>query len=232
MISNKITDSTNYFEDNNSKLILPSDFSDSNFIMSKEILDIVNKLNTLEYNPEKIFNIVDLDDTLYSRNPSLQLSILNENRWEAGNRIIQTNLWWYQEFCEQHYKKNQVVTEMIWLLKDDISIILTAGESELQNLKLKSIWYWFENLRKVVVDKDYKKPLNVLLYIIKNLGYIPGTINVYDDRVKFFNKYAPILSKLLQTQININYVELSQSNTNKLSHINQMVFDWKIINAA
>lgn len=225
MLEDKFSNSVEYFDiDDIQNLILPWDFHEDIDLYSWEFLSLVNKVNKLPHFNDEIFNVVDLDNTIYSRTPTLQMSKLNENRWEAGNKVIVEELWWYQEFCRKYYKKNQAVKDFVDLLKQKNSLILTAWQTDFQNIKLDSIWYWIEKVEKVIVKRDHEKPLKLLMYIIYRLWYIPGTINVYDDRVNFFNKFAPLLSKLLKTNININEVKLSEQKTNEIQSIDQIKY--------
>lgn len=224
MLDNKIIDSHEYFTQEDTWIILPIDFRNLLWVLWNELLLFIYKINQLPLISDEVFNVVDLDDTFYSRNHTLQVWLLNENRWEAGNRVIKEKMWWYTNFCEKFYKRNQVVQVFMDLLKEKTSLILTAWEEKFQNIKLHTIWYWIEKADKLVVKRDHEKPLSLLMHIINNLWYIPWTINIYDDRVKFFNKYAPMLSKLLKINININQVTLSEEKTNEISYISQTLY--------
>jgi hypothetical protein len=57
-------------------------------LYSSEFLFLVKEINKLPHLKDEILNVLDLDDTIYSRNPTLQISKLNENRGEAGNKVI------------------------------------------------------------------------------------------------------------------------------------------------
>lgn len=182
---------------------------------------MIHEISKLSVKPNKVLNVVDLDDTIFSRFNWLQDPLLNENRGEAWNKIIEDILWWYEKYWEKNYSSSWVVLEMIELVKTTNSLILTAWKEDFQKIKLNNIWYSLDNENRLVVNRDYKKPAFLLLYIMSSLWYIPGKINVYDDRVKYFNEQAPFLSKLLQTDININEVNLSTQNTNQIEWISQ-----------
>jgi ribosome biogenesis GTPase A len=60
-------------------LITPTDKSKFSKYVG-DIIDYSKKLNSLEIRPEVVFNVIDLDDTLYSRYPQLEMPLFSKNR--------------------------------------------------------------------------------------------------------------------------------------------------------
>lgn len=220
-LENKIDSRDIFLNKSNSDIILPTDFLHLRKEFWDGIFTMFNEVIKLPHNPNEKLNVIDLDDTIYSRFNQLQLSLLNENRGEEWNKVIREIMWGYEKFCEMFYKDTQAVPEFVDMIKNQNSMILTAWRPEFQEFKLKNIWSNLDKADRIVVDSSKQKPAYLLLYIIYKLWYIPWEINIYDDRVKYFKEHADFLSKLLKTDININEVILSAYDTTKIESINQ-----------
>ena len=195
----------------------------------EDFLAVLKQLNSLPRSDSEKFIAVDLDDCLYSRQNSLQNSLLSENRWEAWNRVIETHMWWFKKYTFDHYNPSWSVKQMVdILLKSKNSCILTAWKKYFQYEKLNRIWI-DDSIPVSVVNSTSEKPKKLLEFIIFELGFIPGEIDIYDDRVEHFHKCGPVLSKILQSSINIHETILCQNKTDGFHKINKSRFQLDLL---
>ena len=126
-------------------------------------------------------------------------------------------MWWYKKFVEYFYKEEWITEEFISMIKSNINskvnLILTAWDKEFQRLKVEKVWLSF--MDTMIVKKSYLKPLAMFKYILYDLECIPEKIEIYDDRVEYFNQNAQLLADLLWTEIHVCKVELDWKNINK-----------------
>ncbi len=211
-----------------SGLIQPEDIFNLWFWSIDEIIPILQRLFQLTYFPEKTLDVIDFDDTLYSRTPQLQEARFQENRWEAGNKMILEELGWYSNFTERYYSTTNLVKNIVQVVLSKTSLILTAGKIELQGSKLNKtrLSRAWVNVNVVASSKD--KPRQLLEYIVNDLWYIPGKIIIYDDRVRYFKKAWPALSKMLWwIEIVIDKVKLKDSDISNIQRIEQTIYSAK-----
>lgn len=195
----------------------------------QEFLVIIQKLNQLQLHIWSKLDVVDIDDTLWSRYNTLQYKDLSDKRWDLWNKDIVENQGWYLEFAKNNYNWSSSVKEMVDIIvagnENNKSIVLTAWVKEFQEAKLSNMWLGKVNKWMLVVDKSSEKPKKLFEYIINDLGYIPNYVNIFDDRVTYFNILWPIISKILWSKLIVNEVMLSTSDTTKIQSVNQSVYE-------
>ena len=194
----------------------------------EEFLSIIKNINQLELHIWSMLDVVDLDDTLYTRFNSLQYKDLSDKRWDLWNKEIVNNLGWYNKYAENNYTNSGSVKKMVDIILtnsiNNESIMLTAWVKEFQQAKLINIWLNKLNDWILVVDKSSEKPKKLFEYIMNNLGYIPNYINIFDDRITYFKLLWPIIAKILGSKLVVNEVKLSTSDTTKIQSIKQSVY--------
>ena len=109
------------------------------------------------------------------------------------------------------YPKN-----IISLLNKKTDVIITAGFLEIQKLKVKELW--ISDYKMIVVDEWRDKIISTIQYIIYDLGFIPSSITIYEDRPEFFVKYSDLLSDILWTKIIVNKVHMISNDINGPYH--------------
>lgn len=77
-------------------------------------------------------------------------------------------------------------------------VILTAGNQSFQNEKIVAAWLW--QAKAILVTKAEQKPEAMLQHLV-SVGYIPGKIRFYDDRIGNFAWVDTELSKLLNIPV-------------------------------
>lgn len=187
---------------------------DSNIKIDDFLMTIISNLER----SDETLVVSDFDDTAFSRDQQfLEEPILLENRWYAWNEVILKKLWWYKEFVKKFYSKEWLTNEIVEVVKDNTSMILTAWDIKLQSLKVEAVW--FNNIPTIVVQESNQKPLALLRAII-SIWKIPKKIEIYDDRVEYLLTFAPYLSKILQTEISIYEVWLNWTKVDTFKEYN------------
>lgn len=184
--------------------------------VSKNIWDLISlaaQIESLAYRPEVTLNVVDFDDTLYSRYSQLQLPEFQDNRGQAGNILLRDKIG-FRNFIEQFYTRSGAVQRILGVVESQTekhrSLILTAGIKELQEMKVDSIKISRKDVPVISVSDSKSKPRMMLLHIIHRLWYIPGKIIIYEDRPECFEKEMHALRQLLpNTEIVIDKVMLN-----------------------
>jgi hypothetical protein len=150
--------------------------------------------------------VTDLDDTIFSRKEQLEGSEeLRKNRWINGNTKIINEIW-IKNYIDTWVKWKKYPKNIISLLNKKTDVIITAGFLEIQKLKVKELW--ISDYKMIVVDEWKDKIISTIQYIIYDLGFIPSSITIYEDRPEFFVKYSDLLSDILSTQIIVNKVHM------------------------
>lgn len=166
----------------------------------------------------KPLHVFDLDDTLYSRQWTLQHWILSDNRWYAWNKIIKER-WGYESFVDTHYGISWRVKLLIYVLLKERWIILTAWDPILQMMKINAMQLNKQGIPIIIVNTIWDKPRWILDHIIEELWYIPSSITVYDDRVNDISDGLSSLAQFLRVPVNSKEICLSQTETNKIESI-------------
>lgn len=185
-------------------------------------------LSRLPIVPEVTLNMLDFDDTLYSRYHQLQLPLLQDNRWSSGNDVLR-DIIWYDDFLRAYYNRNDAVRRLLRIIDAQDTthkaLILTAWEREWQTKKINTIGLSQPKVPIEVVANSQDKPRKLLEYII-SLGYIPWKIIIYEDKPEYFLDIGETLSKLLPgTEIVVDKITLSQrSQQRQIEKIEQTLF--------
>ncbi len=209
-----------------SNIILAEDIMKLTWLSVNSIIKLTEKLSLLKIKKEVVLNVLDFDDTLYSRFNQLQSSLYQDNRWNEWNKLIRQN--GIDNFIKKFYKKTWAVLKLFKILENQNhnhrSIILTAWENDLQLLKCEAIWIVWNKPKIVVVKESKNKPMKMLSEIIES-WYIPWKIIVYEDRPEFFlwNNWKT-LAKMLWIEIVVDHIFLEQDDSTKIAKIDQNIF--------
>ncbi|NVP17442.1 hypothetical protein HUU51_01870 [Candidatus Gracilibacteria bacterium] len=207
-------------------IILADDIMKLTGLGVDSIVGLTKRLSKLPIKKDIVLNVLDFDDTLYSRFNQLQEPIFQDNRGSEGNRVIrQIGI---DNFVNKFYKKTGAVIKLLRILENQNhnhrSIILTAGEMDLQKLKCEAVGIAGNKPKVVVVKESKSKPMKMLLEILES-GYIPGKIIVYEDRPEFFlGSNGKTLAKMLGIEIVVDHIFLEQDDTTKIARIDQNIF--------
>lgn len=209
-----------------SNIVLAEDIMNLTWLSVDEIIWLAKRLSLLPIKREVVLNVLDFDDTLYSRFNQLQFPIYQDNRWSEWNKVIRQK--GIDNFVSKFYKRSWAVIKLLTILENQNhnhrSIILTAWENDLQKLRCKAVWIDWNKPKVVVVKESKNKPMKMLLEILEQ-GYIPGKIIVYEDRPEFFlwNNWRT-LAKMLGIEIVVDHIFLRQDDTTKIAKIDQNIF--------
>jgi hypothetical protein len=89
-------------------------------------------------------------------------------------------------------------------------IILTAGVFENQYEKITACG--LNKFKTIVVDSGKDKIIATIRYIIFDLGFVPNSITIYEDRPEYFIEYRDLLEDILETKIIIKKVVMNGNN--------------------
>lgn len=207
-------------------IILADDIIKLTWLWVDSIIWLTKRLSKLPIKKDIVLNVLDFDDTLYSRFNQLQEPVFQDNRWSEWNRVIRQN--GIDNFVNKFYKKTWAVIKLLRILENQNqnhrSIILTAWENDLQELKCEAIWIVWNKPKVVIVKESKNKPMKMLLEILES-WYIPGKIIVYEDRPEFFLwSNWKTLAKMLGIEIVVDHIFLEQDDTTKIARIDQNIF--------
>ncbi len=160
---------------------------------------------------DKELMVVDLDDTIFSRNEQLKDSkLLRNNRWKAWNRVVLEDIG-LDEFIDRYYRSKQYPDDIVKKMSKQIDLILTAGNSKIQTQKLKALGLAKYNYK--IVENSQEKPLAVIKYVFGTLEFTPSKIKVYEDRPKYFIENRDNIEQLLNTKLEIIQVLMHDNKT-------------------
>lgn len=209
-----------------SDIILAGDIMKLTWMNVDSVIWLTKKLTSLPIKKEIVLNVLDFDDTLYSRFNQLQDPLFQDNRWSDWNRVLRQV--WIDNFVNKFYKRSWAVLKLLKIIENQNynhrSIILTAWEMDLQKLKCEAVWIECNKPKVVIVKESKNKPMKMLLEILES-WYIPGKIIVYEDRPEFFlwNNWKT-LAKMLGIEIVVDHIFLEQDDTTKIAKIDQTIF--------
>lgn len=196
-----------------------------------DVIELGSRLASLSVRSETTLNVIDFDDTMYGRYVQLQQNILQDNRWEAWNRVLRDVIW-FHNFIEQFYCRNNAVRRILWVAESRTSrhfpLILTAWIKELQEMKIDALDISRSKIPLQVVSSAKEKPRKTLDYIVGKLQFIPGKIIIYEDRSECFLRedvLAALRQLLPQTEIVVDKVFLNPpGRLRQIDRIEQQVF--------
>lgn len=155
---------------------------------------------------EQIFMVSDFDDTIFSTHEVREKDVRKWRRWKEWNEYIK-NVIGYKKFVEDFYKGRNFQKDIIKILQENEGLILTAGDEELQKLKVEALK--LENIPMIVVEEAKQKPFEMVKYIVKNLKYIPKEIHIFEDRPEIFIDTKEKVEKILNINVKIFRVEMN-----------------------
>lgn len=154
--------------------------------------------------------ISDFDDCLFWRKSQLEQSeLLRNNRWNNGTKVI-FNEMWIQKYIDNYIKNEKPLDDIISLMNPKTDIILTAGVFENQYEKITACG--LNKFKTIVVDSGKDKIIATIRYIIFDLGFVPNSITIYEDRPEYFIEYRDLLEDILETKIIIKKVVMNGNN--------------------
>lgn len=154
--------------------------------------------------------ISDFDDCLFWRKSQLEQSeLLRNNRWNNGTKVI-FNEMWIQKYIDNYIKSEKPLDDISSLMNPETDIILTAGVFENQYEKIAACG--LNKFKTIVVDSGKDKIIATIRYIIFDLGFVPHSITIYEDRPEYFIEYRGLLEDILETKIIIKKVVMNGNN--------------------
>ena len=190
-----------------------------------DMWEISIRLSQMKSKHEQTLNTLDFDDTMSSRDKSLQKPKFMDNRGQAWNDLIERE-YGYDRFVYEHYKRRDVVNDLVNVIMSDDAyrepFILTAWVESLQKTKIERTK--LKKPKTSIVKSQSLKPRELLRHIMDDLWYIPGKIIIYEDRPECFIETGAFLAKLLWCEIVINHVTLSEARFNTIDNIKQTIF--------
>lgn len=184
---------------------------------------LIKKLSILPRREDITLDLYDFDGTLaddqvrYKVDPRLKELEWNEayphiwhTQWEReypgwfqwpDEDVPSPDPLWYRRFAHLLDLKNNLLelpSEYRFDPKNPNHAILSAGSVDFQREKINSAG--FGNARKLLVQDASRKPIVILHYLIK-LGFIPGKIRFFDDRIKNFYDSAQQISDAIGSPV-------------------------------
>lgn len=201
-------------------------------VFSKKIGDLIQlafELEKIPYRAESTLNILDFDDTIYSRYEQLQQNRFQDNRGEEGNRLLREEIG-FENFIQEFYTRSKAVQRILWVAEGKsekhFPLVLTAWIQKLQEMKVKAVGIWPDKVPLKVVSWSSEKPREMIYYIIQDLKFIPWKIIVYEDRPEcFFDEIEALRQLLPRTEIVIDTVSLnSPGRLRQITSIQQNIY--------
>ncbi len=180
---------------------------------NQELRDLLEAVSLLPKKEDKTISFYDFDGTL--EDDSVRFKVdpnLLKFRWNTAYPYIEKKYgketfpkwfrWsedpkWYRRFVSMMNLKSyqlHMEREYAFDIDNPDHIILTAGDYDFQKEKITQSW--FGNAPRIIVDDAKKKPIRMLEKFLE-LGYVPGKIRFYDDRITNFLPQAKIMGKSL-----------------------------------
>lgn len=168
---------------------------------------LIKKVQALPKKEDVTLHFVDFDGTILDDQYRFEIDPeLAEYRWDSAYKYITAKYWnpedpiGFATFVAKMDPKNHLLNGVSRFFdpKNPHHIILTAGNTNFQKEKIYAAW--FGEAKKILVPKAVRKPEMILLYLLK-IGYIPGKIRFYDDRIENFEWYDALFSEELSTEV-------------------------------
>jgi hypothetical protein len=147
------------------------------------IFPLIQKIWVLPKSQER-YSFIDFDDTLNNRARQLQHPLLQDNRGDAGTFIaIELFRKRLSNAFRMYFWESAMSKELTELLCKTPSSILTATVAP--GFQKEKMYVCFPYADKILTQKWIDKPKAIIDKIVR-LGYIPKTIDIYDDRTNNF----------------------------------------------
>ncbi|MBX9809722.1 hypothetical protein K2X92_05020 [Candidatus Gracilibacteria bacterium] len=191
--------------------------------LKKEIIEYAKKIRVIQSFPlraEVQFKFVDYDNTLSHDKRRFQVcKELEDNRGKLAYPIIKKYFGRKGSNGKREYVRVLKYHEF-YDPNNPYHVILTAGDEELQRLKIKNSG--LGDPKFIIVDDADKKIRAIIDFILK-LGYIPGKIQFIDDKIREFNGIDQRLSKLLGIEVDFFQAIPQEDKSVKLINITRSV---------
>jgi len=138
--------------------ILPEEITLLQTGTQTDVMSLITDIRLLPHHSDVTLDVIDLDDTAYTRVHTLQDPMLMDNRGSAGNQVIQERPGGYNGFVDRFYSTSGVVRDMLEVLLSKESLLLTAGDMELQRLKCRALRIDMTQVPIQVVESASQKP--------------------------------------------------------------------------
>jgi len=154
---------------------------------------LIEKVQALPKKEDVTLHFVDFDGTILDDQYRFQIDPeLANYRGDSAYSYITSKYGnpddptGFATFVARMDPKNHILhgTSRFFDPKNPQHIILTAGNTSFQKEKIYAAGFGEAN--KILVPNANKKPEMILLYLLK-IGYIPGKIRFYDDRIENFD---------------------------------------------
>ena len=166
-------------------------------------IDQVKELEVIDIE----LRVSDFDYTLFSRDEQLENEPwLKENRWDNWPKFIFSKIW-MTDFLNKYYKYREIPEDIISKMNPKTDVIISAWIYEFQKAKINLCKQL--NGYKTIITKNWEdKIIELIRYVIFELRFIPKKIIVYEDRPQLFIEYKELIENILQTKLEIIYVEM------------------------
>ena len=94
-----------------SDIILARDIMKLTWMNVDSVIWLTKKLTSLPIKKEIVLNVLDFDDTLYSRFNQLQDPLFQDNRWSDWNRVLRQV--WIDNFVNKFYKRSWAILKLL-----------------------------------------------------------------------------------------------------------------------
>ncbi len=173
------------------------------YLPNEFVYDILARLSKLPTRLDKTIRFIDYDGTIYADRYRFRiLDILQYYRGDSAYPIIR------EHFAHESDPSGLITFAKLLKPNEDLfgnlgnifdprnpdDVILTAGNRLYQYAKI--CLSGFANAPKIIIEDAKYKPLAMLLYFL-HVGYIPGNIQFYDDRIHNFAGADTVLEKIL-----------------------------------
>lgn len=180
-------------------------------LWGEEVWEFWSELAQSLEKKKTIFQLVDFDYTLFSRDKQLiEIPDLAKNRADLGPLYL-FQKYGMSKFLEEYYTNVSLPTKILSKLDSSRDIIMTAwGSKDFQIAKVRSCKQLDDF--KVVLTKDGQEKIPELIrHVLFELRYIPSEIIIYEDRPQYFVEYKELIESVLWTKLTIMYVEMDSN---------------------
>lgn len=157
---------------------------------------------------DDIFQVSDFDYTLFSRDEQFEkIPELLEHRKDEGPKYIFEE-YWLEKFLDELYRGKEIPTQIIEKLVPWRDIIITKWWSrDFQLAKIRSCKQ-LDDFLVITTKTEDEKIVELIRYVLFELGEIPKEIIVYEDRPENFIEHRNFIEDVLGTELTIMNVEM------------------------